>query len=544
MNKLESFSVDEENTALFFRVFLKASVLLAVCNLLFEKGLFPTTRFYDGEILVRDAASALFFHNTVLLLLGMAAVSLYLIYFCIKLPWKHVCDSNIRLFVLFVAFVVVWRNSTYGYNYLLDVSHHVDRLFLIAMFLLSIWRPCFLLFLFPVIWLLQGQFELEFTAYSIAQVSMPIKLLAAFYLVMVFTFFTKRRLDSVFLWLAVVVIMSHYWAAAYAKYFIRWHEYGEIHNMLAASYAGGWLGVLMDEEISSVLRIFANFDRFTVLFTLVFETAVIFALFNGFLLRMLLVLAVIFHVIIFAVSGIFFWQWIVINTAFLYFVLYKREKAQATKSRRSPNGQLRHPLLPKSFRTKITTAILIALSPHWMGAVELGWHDSPVSYVYQFRAFDSQDNSVVLTPAYFTPYEYPLTLNAVGFVSESNVLPITWGATLDLDLAKQLSAVSAEDEIFNIIEQQGSVRYDPIKAERFDNFVINFVSNKQADLNRKRWFDYFPAPLYLYTDSNTRQRSELSITRVEVHRIISWFDGENYQRLDDTLVRKIPIPEP
>jgi len=532
----------EQKAGLLFPVFLKASVLFAIFNLLFSKGLFPSAEFYSSEFLVSDAASKLFLHNSVLMLLGLVLVSLYLIYFCIKLPWKNVCDPHIRLFVLFVAFILVWRNSTYGYNYLLDASHHADRLLLIVLFLLSIWRPCFLPLLFPPIWLLQGQFELDFTVYSIAQVSMPIKLLAAFCSVMVFVFLAKRKFNRVYIWLAVVVIMSHYWTAAYAKIVIRWHEFGEIHNLLAASYSGGWLDVFIGERISSVLQSFSKFDKFTVWFTLLFESAVIFALFSRFLLKTLLVLAVVFHIVIFLVSGIFFWQWILINAAFFYLLVYKREKAQPGEHDMSTGIQPAQPLFPLDLRTKITAAILIILSPQWIGAVRLGWHDSPISYVYEFRAYDSQDNHVVLTPAYFTPFEYPMTLNAIGFIADSKMLPITWGATMDIELAKQLSAVSVEEELDNIIEQHASINYDAAKADRLDKFVVEFVKNKQKNLDRKRWFDYFPAPLYLYTGRSTRQLSDLSIARVQIHRLTSWFDGKTYKRLDDTLVRKIPIP--
>ena len=461
-------------------------------------------------------------------MISSGIVILVLLYFVQKLKWEHTCGPQIRAFTLLITALVIWRNATYGYNYFFDVAFHLDRVLLIGIFILSFWRPVFLVLVLPLVFFIQGQLSINTISYSPAELSIPIKLIAAFCTLIPFTLFLKRRFDPVFIWLATVVVMSHYWTPAYSKFLINWHEFGEIHNMLAASYAGGWLDFLDTESISSILKNISRFDKLAMIFTLVFETAVVFALLNRWLAILLLILASVFHIVVFVMSGIWFWQWLLIDLAFVYFLLIKSDKINYES-----------PTLP--IYTRIIATILIALSPFWMGAARLGWHDSPVSYIYQLRAVNAENNITVLTPTYFTPYEYPFALNSLRFLSQSKTLDISWGATRDLKLVKKLTTISTKEGVLQLIENQGLAKYDAARARNFDFFITEFVSNKQSRAAHKPWFDYLPAPQFLYTKLHSRQTLQMQIQRVEVHRLTSWFDGVVFQTIDDTLVRTIDI---
>lgn len=526
-SRFEKNKVYENRPELLFGLLLSAIACLVIFNRLFTKTFFPSIDFYQTPFLAYASLREVFSYNPAIAAITIAIllVPLYLIF---NLKWVDVCSSQTRAFILLMAALLVWRNSTFGYNYFIDVSHHADRLLLITIFLLSLWRPVFLVLMFPQIFLLQGQLSINFISYSPAEMSMPLKLLAAFCILLFFRQFYKFRFDPMFIWLAIVIIMSHYWTAAYAKFLIDWHKFGQIHNMFSAGYAGGWLGFLDTESISKILKITSKFDKPAMVITFAFETAVIFSLFNGTVLIVLLALASVFHITVFAVSGICFWQWMLIDIAFIYLLYIKSNKSYLNPS-----------YLP--IYTRITLTLLIAVSPFWMGAARLGWHDSPVNYIYQLRAFDSENNSEVLTPAYFTPYEYPFTLNSLQFLSESKTLPISWGATRELTLAKELAESSSKQDILELIEQQGSVKFEELRAKYFDRFVADFVRNKQAKKDHKSWFDHFPAPLYLFTKLQIRQIHHKQIQRVEVTRLTSWFDGTKFQTIDKTLVRTIPI---
>ena len=509
-------------------VFLLAIACVAIFNRLFSKSLFPAPDFYESPFLVLAALNAAFIYHTSLALAGLVVATLAMLYFVQRFTWSDLAGVQVRRFVLFIAFLVVWRQSSYGYNHFFDATHNADRLILIALFLFSFWRPAFLGLIPPMVFLMQGQLSLGHMAYTTAEFSMPLKVIVGFCSLMLVGLFSMRRFDSAFVWATVVVIMAHYWTPAYAKIMINWHEFGQVHLMMAGSYAGGWLSFLDTEAISTLLKNLSQFDKLAMGFTLLFESIVILALFNRLLLALLLLSAAVFHVAVVLVSGIWFWQWLLVDLAFIYFVLIKPDKQHfSTYS---------FPIY-----SRVIGAVLITSTPFWAGVPKLGWHDSPVSYIYQIRAYDGENNSTVLKPAYFTPYEYPLTLNSLQFLSESKILPISWGSSRDLALVKTLASVSDSEQIFDIIEQQGSVQFDGERARNFDQFIKKFVIHKQADAGEKRWFDFAFAPNYLYTSFRSRQIVDSVIERVKVHRLTSWFDGTTFRTIDDSMIRNIVI---
>ena len=62
----------------------------------------------------------------------------------------------LRIFILFLAFVVAWPFVTYGYNYYFGQGHYLDRLVIALLLPLIWWRPVFvfpfLLLIYTVMW--------------------------------------------------------------------------------------------------------------------------------------------------------------------------------------------------------------------------------------------------------------------------------------------------------------------------------------------------------------------------------------------------------
>jgi len=440
--------------------------------------------------------------------------------------WERVSSTEIRTFILIVAAIVVFRNVTYEYNYIYDQTHTFDRLALIAIFLLSIWRPVFLLLIPLATFCLQSQFQPDFGAYSLAQISMPIKILFCFSMCMIWTVLTKKQYNQTIVWVCAIVILIHYWVPAYAKYSIDWHSYGQIHNMFAASYSGGWLQFIDNKRIDWLLRFIARYDFILMCITLIFETIVIFALLNKRLLISLLGFAILFHIMVVLQSGIFFWQWSLIDAAFIYLLIsMHRNSNELIVSRRLP-------ILFASF-------LLIATSQYWAVATRLGWHDSPVSYNYFIDVIDSNNNRTRLTPAYFSPYEYTFTLANFQFQTEQALAPVSWGATHNLPFARQLTKAKSESEIVNLLNEFSVNKYEAERTELFENFVLKYLTSKQIKAQNKYWFDFVRAPLYLYTGRQNRNPLDTEVARIEISLKTSWFNGENLIVIDDEVIRSI-----
>jgi len=221
----------------------------------------------------------------------------------------------IRPFVTLTAAVLAWRFSTYNYNFYFNQGHLLDRLLLIGLVPLIWWRPVFvfpfLLLLCAVIW----QFAIPLGQYSWAQQYMPIRLLTLFGATLLLTAITGRRLGNHYVFLACCLVMAHYWVPGVGKLAIDWTSQGHVYNLLPSTYANGWLGFLEPERISAIARAIARLDSLILFFTLLFQLGAIIALWRRQLLIALLCIYPLFHLAIFSLSGIFFWQWIIVEAA-------------------------------------------------------------------------------------------------------------------------------------------------------------------------------------------------------------------------------------
>ena len=279
--------VIEDRPLRLLAFFLLSAVGVAIFNRLFNKKLFLPTEFYDAPFLTLAVITGAFDYNPSIAIAGVISVSLALAYFVYRFKWSDVCGTYVRSFVLFMTFLLVWRHSTYGFNHYFETAHDLDRLLVIAVLVVSFWRPAFLLLVPPLVFLVQGQISLPYLSYSPAELSMPLKVLVAFLTLLLLRLFSERRFDFAFVWMTVVVIVSHYWTAGYSKYLLDWHEFGEIHHMMSASYAGGWLNFLSTDTVAGILQNLAKFNKWALFFTLLLETLVIFSLFSGSLLIVL-----------------------------------------------------------------------------------------------------------------------------------------------------------------------------------------------------------------------------------------------------------------
>lgn len=504
---------------------LLSIALVLFCRLYSTSFFLPKFHFYNPSIFVSIVQST-FEQNALLSIIVITttiAAGMALIY---QLPWNKAASKEARLFVLFIATFVVFSNTTYEYNYIYDQTHTFDRIALIVILALSFWRPVFIALIPIASFCIQSQFASDIGAYSVAQISMSIKVLFTFTVCLLYCAITKRQHNITFAWMSAIVVMSHYWVPAYAKYIIDWHQHGQIHNMLAASYAGGWLNFISTEKMSAVLRFMAKFNFALMTATLVFETIAVIALAHRKLLLTILWIAVIFHIVVVIVSGIFIWHWLLVDAALICLIIQMRNNSN--ESLVSPK--------PHVF---LLSCVLIATSHLWSGAPRLGWHDMPISYNYFIDVNDENGNTTRLTPAYFSPYEYTFTLGGFRFLSKDDLLPINWGSGRDLALAQSLSNASNYADINAIQEKRAMNWYDEERSIAFDQFIVTFLSTKQNVAKNTHWFDIIRSPLSLYTGKQDRNPISTSIHSINVNLKTTWFDGIKLVVVEDRILRSI-----
>ena len=111
------------------------------------------------------------------------------------------------------------------------------------------------------------------------------------------------------------LIAAQYWGSGLGKLRLHWIGHPHLDLLVFGAYANGWLGDWPSESIVKFSQLLAPATVPMMLFTLLIEWGAILLFWRrGAAIALLLGFAL-FHLGVFAVSGMFFWKWIVVVTA-------------------------------------------------------------------------------------------------------------------------------------------------------------------------------------------------------------------------------------
>ena len=443
-------------------------------------------------------------------------------------PWTIFDRGNwLRFLVVLAAGLLTWVYTTYDYNLYLNQSHIIDRMLLLVLFLLVFWRPVFVFPFLTVLLSIIWQFDL-FSGFYWAAPFPIIRIILVFAAFFLFNVLTKSAHITDFVLLAVSMFMSHYWVPATGKLNGWWLFHDQVHFLLPATFANGWLSFLGIEVISTLTQKLALFDWPIRALTIITECGIIFFFWRRKLSLVLMGGCILLHTGIFAVSGIFFWKWMIIDVAFI--ILFLRSDAFASL----PVFQKPH---------LIASIILIAGSTFWFRPGGLSWLDSPLNYTYRFEAITTDGKLYTLPPGFFAPYDFQFTLNSFRYITKEPVLPVIWGATGDRAMLSWLQKPRTPEQIFDYEKAKGKIYYNENKTARFDDFIYQTILHWNQRLTKDLGLPTIPAPRLLWTfPTSPGFDPELPIERVNVYQVTSYFSQGRYAEIRRKPVYKVSVP--
>jgi hypothetical protein len=448
--------------------------------------------------------------------------------------WRDWCflehGRQIRSFTTLTAAVLAWRFCTYDYNFYFGQAHLPDRLLLIALVGLIWWRP---VFVFPFVFLLCAliwQFTMPLGGYSWAQQYMPLRLIILFAATLLLSAISGRRFGNQYVFLACCLVMSHYWVPGVGKLAIDWISQGHVYNLLPSTYANGWLGFLGPERLSDIAVIIARLDPLILFLTLFFQLCAIVALWRRQLLITLLLIYPLFHLAIFSLSGIFFWQWIIVEAG-LIVLLSRLWPAEGEPVNDIFTGQY-----------FILSVILIGGSSIWFKPVNLAWYDTNMSYTTRFEATGESGTRYSLSPDFFAPYQYPFTLSDFSYLVDRPHLGMVWGSSHNVAIVEALRSAKSLSDVRKIEAALGRNRFNPVKAERFDDFIHRFTTkvNKRSDRAVLPGWLGAPPQLWTFSPDNAYEGQE-KISEISIYLVTSLFSDGRYAEIDKTFLRAIQV---
>ena len=433
-------------------------------------------------------------------------------------------DPVVRIMVAVPTVILAWAYAAYPLNHFFGQVHLIDRVVVMVLAAGTLWRPAFAIPFAVAVAASARQLvhpmELDYVAEPFGL--LRVLILTGAFVVVRSVWQRVRPSDLVFLVLTLVA--AGYVVSGLGKIRLDWFAHGLIGLMVPATYANGWLAFLEPAAIEAFTNRVLDVDVLMLGGTFAVEILAVFALVRRRLSMAFLLGWIGFHGGVLAISGIFFWKWMVFEAAlFLLFLL--RPASPALKVFTTSHALLSVPL--------------ILGGTIWFHPTSLTWHNAAASYSYRFEAVGESGRTYSLPPAFFAPYDHQFGMGNLGFLSPYDQLPITWGATSSIDDARLLLTIAPGD-LARIEAERGRVPLQEDRARNVDRFVERFVRSAQEPGPMERFFRLVDPPPHIVTFARGEvYRAQEPIVRVVVHQVTSFFDDDGYHELHPRELRVI-----
>jgi hypothetical protein len=265
------------------------------------------------------------------------------------------------------------------------------------------------------------------------------------------------------------------------------------------------------------------------LFTLLVECGSLVMLFRRWTLVGFFILAAAFHLGAFAMTGIFFWKWILVDAMLLTYLLTGHRLVRLSM------------FTPGRFALSVGA---ILASPVWVPSENLTWFDTPLTYSLELEGVDSRGGVHTLPAGFFRPYGDAIVLGPAGTAPPHPKLTRGMGVTMDRSVAEALEGARSPDSVLAIEQTRGTVRVDSAATAALDDFVRRYAENARCSSQRDPLFlRIVGVPRHLWTfplDADLPCGAQLE--RVRVFERTTFFDGTQLRMIRRLLLREIVVP--
>lgn len=338
----------------------------------------------------------------------------------------------------------------------------------------------------------------------------------------------------------VIVQVSHYFITALAKAFLgpRWFSWvteNRLHYLPASAYSWGW-GRFVAEP--TWLKLVAGVRRVEVpLQGLAFglEALSPLALLDARLAALFSFAAALFHVGVFALSGLLFWDWVAVDLLLGAFLWLGHESL-------SPGFGLPTLLLG------LTILAVFPLRHRLWRPMPLGWYDSPLTQRIEWQVVGQSGAVYGLYNNFMCPHERLYGRVHGCFLTRKTVLTYHLGEVWKLELRDAIVAAGPDHaKLDHVRERFGILPYSDELGRRHLAYLRRFF----WELNRgapkqvlPQALSFLKAPgdqIYYFGDLSPYTRQEPAC-EVRIRYREQFFDGERYVPLADEELASVAIP--
>lgn len=449
--------------------------------------------------------------------------------------WRFEARPLMRTWAIVMAAVLVWWTATYPYNFYLDRWHTLDRGLLVLLGVLVAWKPIFIvpLVVLAIATLNQLQHPVKWFALTHKEPIFDGLTLLVCWLYLKTLF--RRQRPWLFWLMLLSLIAAHYFIPGLRKVQIGWAFDEDMQHLAMAARDNGWFGWLSETGYQTVLTWIGRLDVLFIVGTLVLELGVIVLLWKRGLAILLLPALASLHLGIFATSGIFFWEWVVLDTAVLGTLFFM---TRGTRQRVFGTWPM------------IMTAPLIFFGDATFDATGLGWFDTPVSTTYRITVVGESGTAYEVSPAELQPFDFPWSQGRLGFTSAHPQPLSTYGSTRDRTLRDTIADAQTKVEVLAVLDAQPLRDADrPDRRARqtaaVSKLLLDYFRHANTRRDQTDPLAWVRAPLHVYTatvdDTLPDYARQETIVRIYVDRQDRWLTADPPVLLRSERVIDLPV---
>jgi hypothetical protein len=338
----------------------------------------------------------------------------------------------------------------------------------------------------------------------------------------------NERRSDLFIFGWCCLLATTYWTSGLGKLRVEWFTHSHLDLLLLGANANGWLSFVDPATVHRAAELLSHLAGPLMLLTLVLECGALIIAWRRWSLVGFLLLAIIFHLGAFAITGIFFWKWILCDAFLLAYLLRGQRLARL--------------LIFTPAHLAVSVAAIFA-GPLWVSSENLTWFDTPLTYSIRLEGVDTLGTTHELPAGFFRPYTDALVLGTFPYLAPNAQLTQAMGVTKDRQLAESLEAARSAAEVLALEATAGARRVDPAGSAAFDEFVSRHAARARCRADREpSILRVFGAPRHLWTfPLQESLPCRVALVSVRVFELTSFFDGTSTRLIRRQLLRTIDV---
>ena len=351
----------------------------------------------------------------------------------------------------------------------------------------------------------------------------------------------QRGVDAttpvLFLWLCICA--SHYFVPGLEKLALgpRWYSWmldNRLHEISISAYLWGWLRFLPESFVVRAMGLLRPFDRPIQITTVAIQVGAVLILFDPRLCVLLLIAYLCFHLLVAALSGVAFWQSIVVNGV-LAWTVWSLPPSIAEPLFGLEPGPAAAALL-----------VLLPASGRVWSPTPLGWWDTPLACRVHYEVKGRSGSWYGLYNDFMCPNERIFGQTYGAFLSHEKRVNKHLGETRR---RKQFDALTAVGEdlakLEQVKEELGESRYDARLEAVHDRHITDFLRNFNAGHRKRLCPGWLKAPggQLFYWGELPRFRGQEPVDELVIHYREDYFDGRRVVRVTDRVVKQFGADE-